>query len=97
MKITKKIAEQYVKNNKSVKLWEFTVLEDVKAAEILSRVEGDLFLVGLEILSDDAAFALSKRKGNRINLSLKLENTPGHVALKKTIPASNEDEDEPEF
>jgi hypothetical protein len=96
MKITKKIAQKYIKDNDSVDLFKFTILEDAEAAEILAQSEGNLFLVGLETLSDDAALALSERKGG-INLSLKLGDTPGHLALKKSLPVWDESDDEPDF
>lgn len=85
MKITKEIAEKFLINNNSVDLDKYTVLEDASAAELLSQVKGELFLLGLETLSDDAALALSKYSGLGINLLMSLGDTPGHAALKKVI------------
>ena len=60
--LTTEIAEQFLADDESVDLSEFTVLDD-EAAEILSRHKGDLYLDSLTSLSDAAAESLSKYKG----------------------------------
>jgi SAM-dependent methyltransferase len=61
--LTKEIAEQFVADEDSVDLEEFTAIEDA-AAESLSKHEGTLYLEGLTSLSDAAAESLSKHKGD---------------------------------
>ena len=62
--ITKDIAEEFLKDEYSVDLEEFTSIEDA-AAESLSKHEGDyLDLSGLTELSDAAAESLSKQQGD---------------------------------
>ena len=60
--LTKEIAEQFLADEDSVNLGEFTAIEDA-AAESLSNYEGDVALSGLSQLSDSAAVSLSKHKG----------------------------------
>ena len=57
--LTKEIAEQFLANNGSVDLSEFTEIEDT-AAESLSKRWEHLYLNGLTELSDAAAESLSK-------------------------------------
>ena len=57
--LTKEIAEQFLANEESVDLSEFTAIED-EAAESLSKYEGTLWLEGLTSLSDAAANSLSE-------------------------------------
>ncbi|MCH2025524.1 MAG: hypothetical protein MK172_07250 [Verrucomicrobiales bacterium] len=61
-RITKKIAEKFLKDSGSVKLSEKSSLDDT-AAEVLSKHMGSLKLDGLTELSDAAAESLSKYKG----------------------------------
>ena len=63
-RITKKMAEKFLKNKKSVKLWDKSSMEDA-AAEVLSKHKGEQLreLSGLTKLSDAAAESLSKYKG----------------------------------
>jgi len=61
--LTKKIAEQFLADEDSVDLMDFTAIED-DAAESLSKHEGYLYLGGLTELSDAAAESLSKHEGN---------------------------------
>jgi hypothetical protein len=63
--LTKEVAEQFLADEDSVDLSEFTVIEDV-AAESLSKHEGELYLSGL---SDAAAESLSKHEGEWLDLS----------------------------
>ena len=56
--LTKDIAEEFLKDDQSVSLLEFTSIED-SAAESLSKHQGQLSLVGLTELSDAAAESLS--------------------------------------
>ena len=55
--LTKEIAEQFLANEYSVAISEFTAIEDA-AAESLSKHEGGLSLNGLTSLSDAAAESL---------------------------------------
>ena len=74
MTLTKEIAEQFLKNEKSVDLSEFTSVEDAAAkslvitdaaAQALAQYHRrNLCLDGLASLSDGAALALSQHKGN---------------------------------
>jgi hypothetical protein len=74
MTLTKEIAEQFLKNEKSVDLSEFTSVEDAAAkslvitdaaAQALAQYHRrNLCLDGLTSLSDGAALALSQHKGN---------------------------------
>ena len=52
--LTKDIAEEFLKDDQSVSLLEFTSIED-SAAESLSKHQGQLSLDGLTELSDAAA------------------------------------------
>ena len=67
--LTKEIAEQFLADEDSVDLSEFTAIED-DAAEVLSTNEPtnpwgrSLYLFGLTSLSDSAAESLSKHKGD---------------------------------
>ncbi len=61
-RITKKIAEKFLKDSGSVKLSEKSSMDDT-AAEVLSKHMGSLKLDGLTELSDAAAESLSKYKG----------------------------------
>jgi len=63
--LTKEIADEFVEDDDSVDLKEFTALEEgaYGAAEILSWHKGDLSLTGLTELSDAAAESLSKHYG----------------------------------
>ena len=66
--LTEEIAEQFLEDDSSVHLSEFTAIEDA-AAESLSGHEGDLELDGITFLSDAAANSLSKHEGEiRVNL-----------------------------
>jgi hypothetical protein len=60
--LTVEIAEQFLKNNHSVALSEFTTIEDY-AACVLARHKGEIWLNGLKSLSDAAARLLSEHKG----------------------------------
>ncbi len=60
--LTKEIAEQFLADDESVDLREFTAIED-EAAESLSKHESSLYLNGLTSLSDVAAESLSKHEG----------------------------------
>jgi hypothetical protein len=60
--LTVEIAEQFLKNNDSVALIEFTTIEDY-AACVLARHKGEIWLNGLKSLSDAAARLLSEHKG----------------------------------
>ena len=60
-RLTKEIAEQFLADDESVDLNEFTELDD-DAAESLSKHEGSLSLDGLTSLSDAVAESLVKHK-----------------------------------
>ena len=60
--LTQKIAEQFLADEDSVELWEFTSIEDA-AAQALAQHKGDLYLSGLTSLSDAAAQALAQYEG----------------------------------
>ena len=60
--LTKEIAQQFLEDEDSVDLAEFTSIEDA-AAVSLSKVDGWLSLNGLTSLSDEAAESLGKVKG----------------------------------
>ena len=60
--LTKEIAEEFLADDESVDLEEFTELDD-DAAESLSKYEWGLYLRGLTSLSDAAAQSLSKHEG----------------------------------
>jgi hypothetical protein len=61
--LTKEIAEQFIADEDSVDLSEFTAIDD-DAAESLSKNKGSLDLNGLTSLSDAAAESLSRQAGN---------------------------------
>ena len=61
--LTKEIAEQFLADEDSVDLSEFTAIED-DAAEVLSKHKDVLCLDGLTSLSNAAAESLSKHKGD---------------------------------
>ena len=61
-RLTREIAEQFLADDESVDLSEFTEVDD-DAAESLSMHEDVLSLNGLTSLSDAAAESLSKQKG----------------------------------
>ncbi len=61
--LTKEIAEQFLADDESVDLSEFTAIEDA-AAESLSEYEDGLGLSGLTELSDAAAESLGKHEGD---------------------------------
>lgn len=65
--LTKEIAEQFLADEDSVNLNEFTAIEDA-AAESLSKHEGELDLDGLTSLSDAAVESLSKHEGGILDL-----------------------------
>ena len=60
--LTKEIAEQFLADEDSVDLSEFTAIEDDAAASV-SKHKGDLNFGGLKSLSDAAALSLSKYEG----------------------------------
>ena len=62
--LTKEIATQFLVDEGSVELKEFTSLEDDDVATLLSKAEKDLFLNGLTELSGAVAESLSKCKGD---------------------------------
>ena len=64
-RLTKEIAEQCLADRWSVKLTEFTKLDD-DAAESLSNIKGQLGLEGLTSLSDAAAESLNKHDSARL-------------------------------
>jgi len=61
--LSQEIAQQFLKDEDSVNLDDFTSIEDA-AAKSFSEYEGYLSLDGLTSLSDAAAESLSKHKGN---------------------------------
>ena len=61
--LTQKIAEQFLADEDSVDLSEFTSIEDA-AAQTLANHEGNLWLTGLTSLSDAAAESLAKHEGD---------------------------------
>lgn len=67
-RITKEIAQRYLKDTSSVDLGTFTELDD-KAAEVLCKSDGWLQLSGLTHLSDAAAKGLAKFKGVSLELN----------------------------
>ena len=66
--LTKEIAEQFLANESSVAISEFTAIEDA-AAESLSKHKYSLSLDGLTSLSDAAAESLCGY-GGRLNIDL---------------------------
>jgi hypothetical protein len=84
MEITKEIAEKFLSDNDSVDLCDFKTLEDIEAAKVLAKHEGELWLLGLETLGDAAASELARQNGV-INLMMDLGESPGHKALQKKI------------
>jgi hypothetical protein len=67
-RLTKEIVEQFLADDESVDLGDFTALDD-DAAERLGTYEGALRLTGLTSLSDAAADRLSKHRGWFLDLS----------------------------
>lgn len=61
--LTKEIAEQFLKDPKSVELSLFTTIEDA-AAENLSKYKGSLYLTGLSEISDIATYSSNLQKIN---------------------------------
>ena len=89
--LTKDIAEQFLADEDSVDLDEFTAIED-DAAEILGKHEDNLYLKGLTSLSDAAAESLSKHKGE---LSIDLDELPESAAeILRQHPSFQDDDDE---
>ena len=66
--LTKEIAAQFLVDEDSVELEEFTAFEDDDVAILLSKAEGTLFLGGLTELSDAAAESLGRHQGNYLGL-----------------------------
>ena len=62
--LTKEIAAQFLVDEDSVELEEFTAFEDDDVARLLSKAEAGLWLDGLTELSDAAAESLSKYEGS---------------------------------
>jgi hypothetical protein len=60
--LTKHIAKQFLKDNDSIHLSEFTVIEPA-AAQVLARHTGELKLSGLTSLSEKSAMELCNHKG----------------------------------
>lgn len=60
--LTKEIAEQFLKDEDSVDLWEYTSLED-EAAQLLAKHEGDLDLSGLLNVSESNVKILAQHIG----------------------------------
>ena len=60
--LTKEIAEQFLADEDSVDLSEFTAIED-DAAEVLGAYKGDLYLNSLVALTDKSARSLGSHKG----------------------------------
>ena len=75
--LTKEIAEQFLADEDSVDLSEFTAIED-DAAEVLSKHKDGLCLDGLTSLSDKAAISLSRSQGP---LSLDLAELPEQARM----------------
>jgi hypothetical protein len=77
--LTKTLAGQFMKDDESLTLYEFTSIDD-DAAEVLSKYRGSLDLRGLVSLTTKAADALSTHKGDggdNVALCLdSLENIP---------------------
>ena len=75
--LTKEIAEQFIADEDSVDLTEFTKIDD-DAAEVLSRfgfntIMQTIWLDGLTELSDAAAKSLAKMAPDKLHLSDELE------------------------
>ena len=66
--LTEEIAEQFVTDDNSVDLSEFTVIEAV-AARVLKRHNGPLNLSSLAELPEAAAESLSKHEGEELSLN----------------------------
>jgi len=60
--LTNNIAKQFLKDNDSIHLGEFTVIEP-SAAQVLAKHKGELELRGLTSLSDESAIALAHHQG----------------------------------
>jgi hypothetical protein len=65
--LTKEIAEKFLADEESVDLSEFTAIED-EAAKSLSKHKGDLWLEGIEELSDEAAKGLAALKEQELHI-----------------------------
>ena len=88
-RLTEEIAEQFLADEESVNLKEFTALDD-DAAESLSKHKGDLWLNGLTSLSDAAAESLSKHEGKIV---LDLDDLPTSVVeILRQHPIFQDDE-----
>ena len=87
--LTQEIAEQFLADEDSVDLEDFDEIED-KAAEMLSKHQGDLWLGGLKSMSDAGAESLSKHEGD---LSMDLDNVSESAAaiLRKHPSFADED------
>ena len=67
--LTKEIAEQFLKDEDSVNLSEYTSLDD-DAAQLLAKIKGRYIdLSGLVALSDTAAQELAKFNGAKLELN----------------------------
>lgn len=79
-RLSKEIAEEFLKDVDSGVLHEFNVLAST-AAEVLSNHRGDLFLHGLKSLSDSAAQHLSQHSGFLDHDVLVLSVSGGRIAV----------------
>jgi hypothetical protein len=66
--LTRKIAEQFLAEGNSVNLSDFSSMEDA-ASQVLAKHSEGLWLDGLASLSDNAAKALGKHKGEDLSLN----------------------------
>lgn len=86
--LTKNIAKQFVKDNDSIDLGEFTVIEPA-AAQVLAKHKGKLNLSGLTSLSDKSAMELSKHKGLLVLVNLASLSNTGAEALVQSKWSGN--------
>jgi hypothetical protein len=86
--LTNKIAKQFLKDNDSIHLAEFTFIEP-SAAQVLAKHKGELNLSGLTSLSDKSAVELSKHKGLLVLVNLASLSNTGAEALVQSKWSGN--------
>jgi hypothetical protein len=86
--LTNNIAKQFLKDNDSIHLGEFTVIEP-SAAQVLAKHKGELNLSGLTSLSDKSAMELSKHKGLLVLVNLASLSNTGAEALVQSKWSGN--------
>ena len=86
--LTINIAKRFLKDNDSIHLGEFTLIEP-SAAQVLAKHKGELNLSGLTSLSDKSAMELSKHQGLLVLVNLASLSNTGAEALVQSKWSGN--------